>query len=64
MLIRADLPPRPMRALIRLARLHDCEVAHFDKGLLFVEGDRALIFLADALRDERVSVVAPVEVDG
>jgi hypothetical protein len=64
MLIRADLPPRPMRALIRLARFHDCEVAYFDKGLFFVEGDWVLIFFVDVLCDEWVLVVVLVEVDG
>lgn len=61
MLIRADLPPRPMRALIRLARAHRCELLHFDERLLLVKGSRRQRFLADALRDARVSVVAPVE---
>lgn len=57
MLLRAPLPLTAMQWLLRLVLWHDCEVQLIAPGLLYVEGERILSLLTDALLDTRISVV-------
>lgn len=57
MLLRAPLPMTAMQWLLRLVLWHDCEAHPIAPGLLYVEGERILSLLTDALLDTRISVV-------
>ena len=57
MLLRAPLPLTAMQWLLRLVLWHDCEAQLIAPGLLYVEGERVLSLLTDALLDTRISVV-------
>lgn len=57
MLLRAPLPRTAMQWLLRLVLWHDCEAQLIAPGLLYVEGERVLSLLTDALLDTRISVV-------
>lgn len=57
MLLRAPLPLTAMQWLLRLVLWHDCEAQLIAPGLLYVEGERVLSLLTDALSDTRISVV-------
>lgn len=57
MLLRAPLPLTAMQRLLRLVLWHDCEAQLIAPGLLYVEGERVLSLLTDALSDTRISVV-------
>lgn len=57
MLLRAPLPLTAMQWLLRLVLWHDCEAQFIAPGLLYVEGERVLSLLTDALLDTRISVV-------
>lgn len=57
MLLRAPLPRTAMQWLLRLVLWHDCEAQFIAPGLLYVEGERVVSLLTDALLDTRISVV-------
>ncbi len=60
MLLRAPVPQRALRWLLRLVRLHDCEATLIAPGLWWVEGTRVAPLLADVLQDTRVSIVQAI----